>query len=343
MVHSAFRCKKGLRRLGAAMLLGAVALGGSAAASAETVHFAKQYGVAYLPLLVMRHDHLMQEYAKKEGVSDLKVTWDTFGGGATMNAALLSGSLDFATGGVAPLLKIWDKTKGLNDVHGVAAICSMPNILNTTNPHIHSLADITDKDRISVPAVKVSLQAITLEMAAAKEWGAKHYNKLDHLTVSLKHPDALAQLLSGHGEIDIDFTSPPFYEEELEHKNVHTILSSYGVLGGKSTFVVLWASERYRERHPRVYKAVFEALRAADRYIDAHPHKAAAIYIEEVHSKLPQSLIYSIITDPKIEFTTTPKNIMKYARFMYKTGSIDHLPKSWKQVFFKNVWNERGS
>ena len=332
-----------VRRLAISALIGAAAVATCASASAETVRFAQEYGVGYLPLMVMRHNHLIQKYAKKEGIDHVKVTWATFGGGAAMNAALLSGSLDFASGGVGPLLKIWDKTQGLNNVHGVAALNSMPNLLNTTNPKIKNLGDITNKDRIAVPAVKVSIQAITLEMAAAKKWGMKHYDKLDHLTVSMKHPDAMAALLSGRGEIDIDFTSPPYFERELQDSKVHTILSSYDVLGGKSTFNTLWTSKTYYTHHPKMYKAVFEALQAADRYIKANPHKAAKIYLEEANSKLPEKLIYGIVTDPKIEFTTTPKNIMKYARFMKKTGSIDHQPTSWKQVFFKNVWNEPGS
>ena len=332
-----------LPRLAKPLLLGALALGTSVSASAMTVRFAQEYGVGYLPLMVMRHNGLIQKYAKQEGIDNVKVTWATFGGGAAMNAALLSGSLDFASGGVGPLLKIWDKTKGLNNVHGVGALNSMPNLLNTTNPKVHKLTDLTDKDRISVPAVKVSIQAITLEMAAAKQWGMKHYDKLDHLTVSMKHPDAMAALLSGRGEVDVDFTSPPYFEKELQDPKVHTILSSYDVLGGKSSFNMLWTSATYHKKHPKMYKAVFEALQAADKYIKAHPHKAAEIYIKEANSKLPKSLIYSIITDPKIEFTTTPKNIMKYAKFMKETGSIDHLPSSWKRVFFKNVWNENGS
>lgn len=342
MVQRQTRQKKGLVRP-AALLLGALALGTSIAASAVTVRFAQQYGVGYLPLMVMRHNNLIQKYAKQEGIDNVKVTWATFGGGAAMNAALLSGSLDFASGGVGPLLKIWDKTQGLNNVHGVAALNSMPNLLNTTNPHVHKLADLSGKDRIAVPAVKVSIQAITLQMAAAQKWGEQHYDKLDHLTVSMKHPDAMAALLSGRGEIDVDFTSPPYFEKELQDPKVHTILSSYDVLGGKSTFNTLWTSETYHKQHPKMYKAVFEALRAADKYIAAHPHKAAKIYIKEANSKLPESLIYKIIKDPRIEFTTTPKNIMKYARFMHQTGSINHMPSTWKEVFFKNVWSENGS
>ncbi|OBS10844.1 ABC-type nitrate/sulfonate/bicarbonate transport system, periplasmic component [Acidihalobacter prosperus] len=330
-------------RLGAAFLAGAIALGLSGASGAETVRFAQQYGVGYLPLMVMRHNHLIQKYAAQSGIHDVKITWSTFGGGAAMNAALLSGNLDFASGGVGPLLKIWDKTQGIYDVHGVAALNSLPNLLNTTNPNVHSIADFTDKDRIALPAVKVSIQAITLQMAAAKEWGDKHYDKLDHLTVSMKHPDAMAALLSGGGQIDAHFTSPPYSVEELADPKVHTVLSSYQVLGGKSTFNTLWASAKYRKEHPKMFDAVFKALQAADRFIKAHPEEAAQIYIEEAHSKLPKKLIVSIITNPENEFTTTPKNIMKYADFMYKTGSIKHLPKSWKDVFFKNVWNEPGS
>lgn len=330
-------------RLVSLSVIGLASLCATATVSAETVRFAQEYGVGYLPLMVMRHNNLIQKFAHQEGVDNVKVTWATFGGGSSMNSALLSGSLDFASGGVGPLLKMWDKTKGLYDVHGVGALNSMPNLLNTSNPDVHKLSDLSNKDRIALPAVKVSIQAITLQMAAAKEWGDKHYDKLDHLTVSMKHPDAMAALLSGGGQIDVDFTAPPYSEEELEHSNIHSILSSYDVLGGKSTFNVLWTSQKYYKQHPKIYKAVFKALKAADEYIAANPHKAAQIYIEEANSKLPESLIYKIITDPKNEFTTTPKHIMEYAKFMHRTGSIDHLPKSWKQVFFKNVWNENGS
>lgn len=337
------RSRLGQRCKSSVLAVSLILAGTAGVASAHTLHFAQEYGVGYLPLMVLRHNHLVQKYAKQEGISNVKLSWSTFGGGSAMNAALLSGSLDFASGGVAPLLKIWSATKGSLNVHGVAALNSMPNLLNTTNPKLHSIADLTNKDRIGLPAVKVSIQAITLEMAAAQRWGDKHYAKLDHLTVSMKHPEAMAALLGGGGEIDCDFTAPPYSEEELEHSKVHTILNSYKVLGGKSTFNVLWTSEKFYKHHPKLYKAVFKALQASDRFIKAHPNKAAEIYIQEEHSKLPKSLIEKIVRSPQNQFTTTPKNIMKYARFMHKTGTIKHLPSSWKQVFFKPVWSEPGS
>lgn len=335
--------KTGRRYLPTMLACGLLLAGTMAPASAETLHFAQEYGVGYLPLMVLRHNHLVEKYAKAEGINDVKLTWSTFGGGSAMNAALLSGSLDFASGGVGPLLKMWSATQGSSDVHGVGALNSMPNLLNTTNPKLHSIADLTDKDRIGLPAVKVSIQAVTLEMAAAQKWGNKNYAKLDHLTVSMKHPDAMAALIGGGGIIDCDFTAAPFSEQELENPKVHTILDSYQVLGGKSTFNALWTSKKFHDEHPKLYKAVFQALQASDKFIKEHPSQAAAIYIEEEHSKLPKALIEKIIKDPQIEFTTTPKNVMKYAKFMHTTGSIKNMPKAWKDIFFKEVWGESGS
>ena len=56
-------------------------------------------------------------------------------------------------------------------------------------------ADFTKKDKIAVPTVKVSTQAIVLQMAAAKEFGQAEYTRLDKLTVSLSHPDGMSMLL----------------------------------------------------------------------------------------------------------------------------------------------------
>ena len=66
-----------------------------------------------------------------------------------------------------------------------------PLYLLTRNPAVKTIADFTDADRITVPAVKSSVQAMMLQMAAEKLWG--QFDKLDHLTVSRGHPDAIAR------------------------------------------------------------------------------------------------------------------------------------------------------
>jgi NitT/TauT family transport system substrate-binding protein len=50
-----------------------------------------------------------------------------------------------------------------------------------------------------------------------------------------------------------------------------------------------------------------------------------------------------MLEDPDIEFTTTPRNVVKYAAFMHSIGSIDHLPDSWQDLFFPEIYGAPGS
>ncbi|MHB1950494.1 MAG: ABC transporter substrate-binding protein [Acidiferrobacteraceae bacterium] len=314
-----------------------------AMAEAKQVTLAQEYGVSYLPLMVMKHDHLIQKNAEKLGLGKIRVHWATFTGGADMNAAILSGRLDFASGGVAPLIKIWNATKGNLDVRGVAAINSMPLYLNTTNPKVKTIRDFTNKDRIALPAVKVSIQAVTLQMAAAKAFGFRHYSRLDHLTVSMKHPDAMVAMLSHGSGIDAHFGSPPFQEQELEHPGVHRVLDSYDVLGGPATFNAVWTTGRFRRQNPKLYEAVLDSLKQAMKIINGNKMAAAKLYIKASHSKLPVSFVYKIMTSPEVKYTVVPLNTMKYASFMYRTHQIRHDPSSWKDLFFPNIYGLPGS
>ena len=113
------------------------------------INVAQQYGISYLPLMLMEEQKLIEKHAKAAGV-DVKVGWAKFAGGNVMNDALLSNSLQFASGGVGPFLTLWSRTRGNLDVKAVAAINSMPLYLNTRNPNVKSLKDFTDKDRIEI-------------------------------------------------------------------------------------------------------------------------------------------------------------------------------------------------
>ena len=74
----------------------------TAQAQTKTVRIAKQFGISYLPLTIMEADHLLEAEGKKRGL-DLKTEWLKFTGGPPMNDAILSGNLDFASGGVGPI------------------------------------------------------------------------------------------------------------------------------------------------------------------------------------------------------------------------------------------------
>ena len=258
--------------------LAAVLLAFAARAETSEIRCAQQYGLSYLALMMMEDGHLVEKHAKRLGLGEVKATWAKLGGPGAMNDALLSGGLDFATGGVPSLITLWAKTKGSGlEVRGVAALNDMPVELVVANPKIKSIKDFGPQDKIAVTTVKISTQALLLEMAAAKEFGEENYEKLDALTVSMAHPDALTALLSGSGGITAHFSSPPFeYQEKA--KGMRAITSNYEILGGKATFNVVWATVKFRKDNPKAYEAFVAALSEATDSINKDPKGAAEIY-----------------------------------------------------------------
>src|SRR3989440_4894101 len=229
-----------------------------ACAEMAEIAVAQQYGIGYLPLMLMEEKRLIEKHAKAASV-DVKVSWAKFAGGNVMNDALLSGNLQFASGGVGPLVTLWSRTRGNLDVRGVAALNSMPLHLVTRNPNVKTIKDFGDTDRIALPAVKVSVQAVLLQMGAEQAFGAGQQNRLDALTVTMSHPDAIQALLSGQSEINAHFGSPPFQYQEVA-KGAHVVLNSYDVLGGPATFNVIWTTAKFRNDNPKLYDAFVKAL-----------------------------------------------------------------------------------
>ena len=321
----------------------AVSAPATAQAETSTVRLAEQPGLGYLPMMVMREHELIEKHVEKAGLPRPTVEWLLFSGGAAMNEALLSNNLDVASGGVGPLVTIWDRTKGNFDVKGIAALNAMPLFLNTNNPDVKSIRDFTENDRIALPAVRVSIQAVTLQIAAEKEFGEGNHTQLDNLTVSMPHPDGTAALLSKQTEITAHLTSPPFQYQQLQNEGISRVLSSYDVLGGKTTFNSLWARSSFREDNPKTYKALVDALNEAMAWIADNKEEAADVFIKQAKSRLDRDFILSMINDPDIEFTTTPRNTMGYASFMARIGSIKNTPESWKDYYFEEIHGAEGS
>jgi NitT/TauT family transport system substrate-binding protein len=316
----------------------------AAAQEAKEIRLAKQFGISYLPLTVMEERKLIEKHARAAGLGDIKVEWSKLASGAPMNDALLSGNLDIAAGGVGPLLTIWARTKGNYNVKAPAAINSMPLYLNTINPNVKTIKDFTDKDRIALPAVKVSIQAVTLHMAVEKEFGAGKHDTLDRLTVSMSHPDGMNAMMSGRTEVTGHFTSAPFMYQQLEDSRVKRVLSSYEVLGGPSTFNVVWTASKFRDQNPRLYKAFLAALEESMTIIDVPDKKPVAqLWIDAEKSKLSLDFVEKILKDPENVFTTTPQNVMKYAEFMHRVGAIKEKAESWKDLFFPDIHAKSGS
>src|SRR3569623_3013517 len=122
-----------------------------AAAEVSEIRLARQPGLSYLPLAVMEHEKLIEKHAAAAGLKDIQVKWSRFAAGNVMHDALLSGSLDIASGGVAPLIPLWAKRNG--QVRGVAAQTTSQIYITTRNPAVKTIKDFTVKDRIALQAV----------------------------------------------------------------------------------------------------------------------------------------------------------------------------------------------
>src|SRR5207302_8890892 len=156
------------------------------------------------------NERRLEKHARAAGLGEIKVVYSTIGGGSVMNDSLISGALSFGVGGPPPMLTLWDKTRSGIQVKGVCAEATIPLLLNTRNPNLKTVKDLTEKDKIAVGAVKVSIQARLLQMAAAKAFGDAQFERLDALTVGMNPPDASAALRSRVGQVPPTSSLPPF-------------------------------------------------------------------------------------------------------------------------------------
>jgi NitT/TauT family transport system substrate-binding protein len=300
-------------------------------------------GVGFLPLLVMEKNRLIEKHAAEAGLANLQVRWNDLGGPSALNDALLSGSVDFIAAGPPAFLVLWDRTRDSAKVMGVGAITSLPMYLNTRGD-LKSLDAVTDSDKIAVTAIKVSIPAIVMQMYAAEKYGLAEATRFDKYTVSMTHPDGVIALLGGSGAISAHFTSPPFHQRERKDPRVRTIMTSDDVMKGSTTFTMLSTTSTFRDRNPAAVSAVLAALEEANQMIRNDKKMAADVLLSSTsESGFSAEELLEVIDDPAVKFTTTPENVMKYAEFMHRIGTIETLPASWQELFFQEIHGAPGS
>lgn len=294
-----------------------------------------QTGLPYLPMMVMENLKLIEKHAAKLGIASLKPEFKSMGGTQSLIDALLSGQMNFGVTGVPGLCTLWDKTAGTaNEVRALSAVQSMPFMLVTNNPAVKSIKDFTEKDKIALPAVKVSSQAICLQMAVAKEFGFENYAKLDAFTITRSHPEAAVSVISKATEINSHYSVAPFYYYELATTGVHNVLKSYDTLGGPGTNGVMLMTKKFRDANPKVTQAVYGALSEAEDFINKKSGEAAEIYMAAAKEKRSsKEEMTKFIVDPDNIWTTMPQQTMTFANFMHNVGTMKREPASWKDLY----------
>src|SRR5262245_20339202 len=312
-----------------------LALAKPATAEVDEIKIGKQYGLPYIQFVIMEDQKLIEKQAKLQGLGDIKVTWATLGGPAQLNDGIISGAIDVAGVGLPNLITMWEKTRTNVKVRAIAGLNFMPLILVTRDPRIKTLKDYGEKDRIAVPSVKISMQAILLEMAVAKEFGDANYEKLDPLTVSMGHPDAFAALNSGT-EVQSHFSSAPFQNRQLRMPGYHQVISSYEIIGPHSVSCISMQT-KFHDGNPKLVAALLGAMREATAWIKADKKAAAEAYLRVTKDKMPVDEMVAILNDPTMVITIVPKGADKISEFLASVGRIKAKPDRWQDYYFGDV------
>jgi NitT/TauT family transport system substrate-binding protein len=324
-----------IRALRAAGLLLASASAPRAELSEITV--AQQFGVAFLPLMLMERDGLIEKHAKAAGV-EVKTNWQKVAGPSVINDGLLSGNVHFGAVGAPSLVTLWSRTKTNAGIKGMAAMTSYPLYFVTRNPDLKSLKDLSGKDKIAVPSVKISTQAIMLQMAAADLFGQPNYQKFDELTVSLSHPDALLALMNNTSGVNAHFSTSPFYEQEMKIPGARVLTTSYDILGGRASALVVITTTKFHDSNPKLYKAFLAAEKEAIETINKDKRKAAQDYLDIAQDrKSTLDEIFNVINDKDYAYTLSPEKVFKTALFMGKVGTVKDPPAKWQDLFFPDI------
>ena len=335
------------RRRAVATMAGGVSLmAAPAIVAAQTplaVTIVQQRGLMYLPVDMMVTGGVLQQEAAKLGLGKVEATARALSGPAAITDALLSGSAQYGAAALPSLMTLWDKTHGTpNEVRAVGTMSNGAMVLYTINPNVKTIADFTEKDRIAVPSVRISFNAMMLEMAAEKLWNDPH--RLDHLTVGLGHADAVAALSAGYGSATVTahIAVQPFTDRGLKLPGAHIVADSREVFGGPLTQVSLLATKQTRDKNPTLFKAVGNALETSIKMCNADKDAAAVLWKKAQNASENIDELRALLDDPGFEFTSQPHRIAYFAAFLKRIGSMKAEVSDWKELFWETAYDQQG-
>jgi NitT/TauT family transport system substrate-binding protein len=307
----------------------------------EQVRIGLGYGFAFLPIYVCEDLQLIEKHAKAAHL-DVAAKFQHSTNSGELHAALASGQVDMAPFGTAPLLAGALQTKETGrQIVAVSGITSLPLTLLSNQADERTIADLRASDHIAVPTL-TSPQMYLLQMQSEKIFGK--FDRLRNQIVMLSHPQAIAALADNNGQATAYFSSPPFTQTALRAANVHAMLSSFDVMNGKSSFLILGALRSYVSAQPQVAELVMKAIDEAARLIRDDPKRAAQIYLtREPSAALNGAALEAIIRESKDEFGSPVYGVQATADFMVRIGELKGSLRSWKDIAAPALLNSPGT
>lgn len=316
------------------------------AQAATPVRFVQQKGLLFLPIDLMLTGGLLQKEADRLGAGRIDGTTLQVNGPGAIADALLSGAADIGTTALPGLISLWEKTRGTpSEIRALGTMSNGPMTLYTINPKVQSIADFTDEDRIAVPTVKTSFNAIMLQMACEQQWGEAEAERLDRLTLQMGHPDALAAIAAGYGKspITAHISTDPFTSRALKFPGARALLDSHQVFGGFLTQITLIVTRRFKESNPAAFKAVGAALEASIKAANADKAAAVALWKDVQKAGEPVEELVAQVSDPRFAYTSAPQRVQHLAAFLRRRGRLKAQIESWKDLFWETAHHQQGT
>lgn len=315
----------------AGMVLGLLAF----AADAKEVRFAKQLQVNNLPSMIVEHEGLFEKHAAALGEPDLTSSWLTFANGGAAVDALISGNVEFVSAGLTNFSVLWARTNG--NVKGVTGVGGVALPLLSRNPDVKTLADFGPGDRIAVPTVKVSNQAVMLSMGLDRLYGPEGRTRLDQQTVQLGHSDAMQALLNPRHEINTHFSTPPYSILAMKEPGIHKVFDTNELFDEPLNSNVMFATTAYHDANPAAVRAIIAALDEANELIAADPDRAAELYLEISGDRLEKDDVLALLNDRGTIFSTQPTGTLEVVQYMADSGLIPRRPETAEDLYFPRI------
>lgn len=296
----------------------------------EPVRIGIGFGLAFLPAYICEDLKLVEKHARELHL-DVKASYQRFLGAAPVQDALAASAIDIGPFGAAPLLAAWEHGKDTpKQILAVSGLTTLPSVLLSNQPSVHSIADIKPSERIAMPTLSAP-QMYFLEMQSEKTFG--QYDRLRGQVVALSHADSIAALVGGVGPVTAYFSSAPFTEFALKAPAIHQVLSSADVMSGKASFLVMGASKAYVAAHPKITEALDKAIDEAAHLIHDDPRRAAQIFLTHEPSKtFDATAIAAVLKENQDAFGSAVYGMQAFAEFMGRHGALKTPPQSWKDI-----------
>ena len=295
-------------------------LPGCGGKKAPSVRIAEQYGIAYAPLQIMKEQKLLEK--RLPGV---EINWKQFGGPTGIREGMMNGEIDFGFMGVSPVLIGIDNGMKWRYATGI----SSNEVAIVTRNDIHSLTELTPKDRISILSPACT-QHVLLCMLAGQQLGDPH--ALDNQLVSMSHPDSVNALLSAT-EITAHVSTPPYITQESDG-GMHVMATGEEIVGQPFTFITGVAMEEFHDNRREYYDAVIDALQEAIDYINSNMEEASQL-LAPLYGISQEELYRQMGRDGTI-YSSELNGVEIFNRQMAEMGFLsEELPAD--SLFFDNV------